>query len=209
MFKSKNGVAGGSDMTTYKHIKFVGPILWDILSTLFARMFSSVKVPFQFKVELISPLFKGKGLEAHNKDNYRSIAMFSVFCKVFEMILLRKLEQIPEENGYFSNMQFGFSEGVGCLETFYVISECFNQLLEKGGKVFACFPDVRKAFDTVWIADLLDQLKHELGKDSQLWLVIRELNKDVRNQVLSNSHVSDSFVQGRKEYLHLSYTRCS
>ena len=59
--------------------------MWDILSTLFARMFSSVKVPSQFKVELILPLFKGKGLEAHNKDNYLGIAMFSVFCKVFEM----------------------------------------------------------------------------------------------------------------------------
>ena len=59
-------------------------------------MFSPVKVPSQFKFELILPLFKGKGLEAHNKDNYHGIAMLSVFCKVFEMILLRKLEQIPE-----------------------------------------------------------------------------------------------------------------
>ena len=108
----KNGVAGRADMTTYEHIKFGGPILWDILSTSFARMFSSVKVPSQLKVELILPLFKGKGLEAHNKDNYRGI----VFCKVFEMILLRKLEQIAEEKGHFSHLQFGFSEGVCRLE---------------------------------------------------------------------------------------------
>ena len=66
------------------------------------------------------------------------------------MILLRKLEQIAEGKGYFSHMQFGFSEGVGgCLEASYVISECIDQLLEKGGKVFACFLDVRKAFDPV------------------------------------------------------------
>ena len=164
----KNGVAGGPDMTTYEHIKFGRPVLWDILSTLFAGMFSSVKVPSQFKVELILPLFKGEGLEAHNKDNYRGIDMFSVFCKVFEMTLLRKLEQIAEEKGYFSHMQFGFSEGVGCLEASYAISESINQLLQKGGKVFACFLDVRKAFDTVWIPGLLYKLKHELGIDSQL-----------------------------------------
>ena len=77
-------------------------------------MFSSVKVPSQFTVELILPLFKGKGLEAHDKDNYRGIAMFSVFCKVFERILLRRLEKIAEEKGNFSHMQFGFGEGVGC-----------------------------------------------------------------------------------------------
>ena len=179
----KNGVAGSPDMTTYEHIKFGGPVLWE---------FSSVKIPSQFKVELILPLFKGKGLEAHNKDNYRDIAMFSVFCKVFEMILLRKLEQIAEEKGYFSHMQFGFSEEGGCLEASYVMRKSINQLLEKRGKAFACFLNVRKAFDTVWIPGLLYKLKHELGIDSQLWLVIRELYKDVRGQVLFNGHVSDS-----------------
>ena len=106
---------------------------------------------------------------------------------------MRKLEQIAEEKGYFSHMQFGFSEGVGCLEASYVISECINQLLEKVGKVFACFLDVCKAFDTVWIPGLLYKLKHELGIDSQLWLVIRELYKDFRGQVLFKGRVSDSF----------------
>ena len=50
-----------------------------------------------------------------------------------------------------------------------------------------------KAFDTVWIPGLLCTLKHELGIDSQLLLVIRELYKDVRGQVLFSGHVSDSF----------------
>ena len=109
-------------------------------------------------------------------------------------------------------MQFGFSEGVGCLGASYVISESINQLLEKGGKLFACFLDVCKAFDTVWIPGLLYKLKHELGIDSQLWLVIRELYKDVRGQLLFNGHVSVLLtfyrVQGREKYLHLTYKRC-
>ena len=109
------------------------------------------------------------------------------------MILLRKLEQIAEGKGYFSHMKFGFNEGVGCLEASCVTSESINQLLEKEGKVFARFLDVCKVLDTVWIPGRLYKLKHELGIDSQLWLVIRELYKDVRCQVLFNGHVSDSF----------------
>ena len=120
------------------------------------------------------------------------IAMFSVFCNIFEMIHFRKLKHIAEETGYFSHMQFGFSKGVGCLEASYVISECINQLLEKGGKVFECFLDACKAFDTVWLYGLSYKLKHDLGIDSQLWLVIRELYTDVRGQVLFNGQVSDS-----------------
>ena len=88
-------------------------------------------------------------------------------------------------------MQFGFSEGVRRLEASFAISECINNYLRKG--FFACFLDVRKAFDTVWIPGLLYKLKHELGIDSQLWLIVRELYKEVRGQVLFNGHLSDSF----------------
>ena len=123
-------------------------------------MFSSVKVPSKFEAELILPLFKLKVFEAHNKDNYRAISMLSVFCKVFEMILLRKREQIVEEKGYCSHIQSGFSEGVDCLEMSYVISESINQLLGKGGKLFAFILDAHKAFDTVWIHGLLCKSKH-------------------------------------------------
>ena len=79
------------------------------------------------------------------------LSMFSVFCKVLEMILLRQLEKIAEEKGHFSQLQFGFREGVSCLDASFVISESINHLIERGGKAFACFLDARKAFDTVWI----------------------------------------------------------
>ena len=64
---------------------------------------------------------KGKGAKAYLKDSYPGIEMFSVFCKVFEIILLRHLEKIAEEKGYFSHLQFVFKEGVSCLEASYVI----------------------------------------------------------------------------------------
>ena len=63
---------------------------------------------------MILPLFKGKGLKACDKDNYRGITMFTVIIKVFEVILLRRLENFAKEKGYFSHLQFGFSAGSGC-----------------------------------------------------------------------------------------------
>ena len=65
------------------------------------------------------------------------------------MILLTKLEQIAEEKRYLSRIQFGFSDGVGCIGASYVISESINQLLEKESKDFGYFLDVQKAFDTL------------------------------------------------------------
>ena len=109
------------------------------------------------------------------------------------MILLRQLEKVAEEKGHFSQLQFGFREGVSCLDASFVISESINHLIERGGKAFACFLDVRKAFDTVWINGLLYKLKYELGIDPKMWLIIKELFSSLKGQVIFNGHISSSF----------------
>ena len=67
------------------------------------------------------------------------------------MILLNRLEKYAAQIE-ISEMQFGFQEGVGCNEASFTILETINHMLEHGSKIFSCFLDVRKAFDTVWIA---------------------------------------------------------
>ena len=63
-------------------------------------------------------------------------------------MLLNKLEKHAVDEGLFSDMQFDFKEGVVCTEASFTIVETINYMLERG-KVFGCFLDVRKAFDTV------------------------------------------------------------
>ena len=123
-------------------LNFGGKQLWQVLSDLFVSMYSTHNAPSSLKIQLLLPIFKGKNLKASNKDNYRGITLFSVFCKVFELLLQDHLESIAQEQNYFSDLQFGFSNGVGCIEASYVISESVNQAVEQGDKVFACFLDV-------------------------------------------------------------------
>ena len=187
----KLGVSGVE--IDYEHIRYAGPPLWKLLFQLYQNYFDNFSVCDSLLTGVILPLFKGKGAKANNKDNYRGITLFPTLCKIFEIVLLKRLENFAEQMGLFSNMQFGFKEGVGCTEASFTILESINHMLERGNKVFSCFLDVRKAFDTVWIDGLLFKLFSEFGIRRRMWLVIRGLYTGIKAQVLYSGSLSRKF----------------
>ena len=48
------------------------------------------------KTGIILLLFKGKGAKTKNKDNYRGITLFPTISKIYEMILVNRLEHKKE-----------------------------------------------------------------------------------------------------------------
>ena len=88
----RKGSSGGYDQITYEHVLYGGPALWDLIYDLFLRFFYDNGSSEMLKICMMLPLFKGKGLKAYDKDTYRGIAMFPVITKIFEMILLNRLE---------------------------------------------------------------------------------------------------------------------
>ena len=197
----KPGVCGV--LIDYEHVKFAGPDLWILMQDLYQTFFESCVIPESLKSGIILPLFKGKEAKANNKDNYRGITLFPTLCKIYEMILLNRLDNFAAHKGFFSEMQFGFQEGVGCTEASFTILETINHMLERGSKVFGCFLDVRKAFDTVWIDRILYKLFSELGIGGRMWKVMKDLYTNVKAQVLyagslsRKINVSQGTGQGR------------
>ena len=126
----KSGVCGV--LIDYEHVKFVCPDLWILLQDVPQEFFESCMIPKSLKSGIILPLFKGKGAKANNKDNYRGITLFPTLCEIYEMILLNRLDNFAAHKGFFSEMQFGFQEGVGCTEASFTILETINHILERG-----------------------------------------------------------------------------
>ena len=89
----------------------------------------------------------------------------------------------------------------------------WNRVKKREGKVFACFLDVRKAFDTVWIHGLLYKLFSGLGVGGKIFAMIKALYTDVESFVYFNGVSTQAFPlyqgSGRDAFWHLLCIRCT
>ncbi len=88
--------------------------------------------------------------------------MGPVLAKVFAMILEARLSNWAEEKGLRARGQAGFRKDFRTTNNLYILRTLIEQSIHKRKKVYSCFVDFRKAFDTV-PRDLLWQVLDELG----------------------------------------------
>ena len=79
------------------------------------------------------------------------------------------------------------------MEASFLINEAIYHFVERGGKVFACFLNVRKAFAAVWIDGLMHKLLSELGVQGKMFSGIKSLYSDVQCYVYFNGTTTDLF----------------
>ena len=92
--KLKPGLSGV--LIDYEPVRFAGPILQNFLLELCNEFFGKSSVCESLKVGTILPFFKDKGVKANNKDNYQGITLFPTLCKIYEMVLLNRLEKYAD-----------------------------------------------------------------------------------------------------------------
>ena len=96
--------ACGIDSLSAEHLLYASPEIHTLLAICFNAFIVHGFFPSSLTDSVIIPLVKDKCKNISDKGNYRPIALSSVLSKVFELILLGKL------NSYFctTDYQFGF-----------------------------------------------------------------------------------------------------
>ena len=97
------------------------------------------------------------------------------------------MEKFAKDKNYFSHIQFDFKNETGC------IFEAINHFVAKGRKVFACFLDFRKAFDTVWIDSLSFKLLSEFKVQGEILFIVKTLYSKIQCFIYFNGSTSDKF----------------
>ena len=163
--------APGFDRITSEHIKYAGAPLWNVLLLLYNHMLDLEYVPVCCRTGVQVPLYKGKDTCALDPNNYRGITLLSVFNKIFEILIWKRLHVWWEENSVVSDLQFACKKGLSCTHAAFLLKETVATSLEAGDKCYVAFYDVAKAFDTVWIDGLFVQL-WDAGIQGKLWRML-------------------------------------
>ena len=176
----------------------------DLLIMLFNKVFTKNSKIDQWSPSLIVPIFKS-GVKM-DPNNYRGISILSCLGKLFTSILNQRLLQYVIENNILSKEQLGFIAGNRTSDAHIIL----NNLLElychkRGKKIFSCFVDFSKAFDSIpWNTLFLKLTK--LGISRKFFNILKTIYKNDSCQVKLDDGLTKLFYanQGVKQGCILS-----
>lgn len=146
--RSKNKAPGDSRINKLTLEKCTDKTLQQ-LTNIFNASFSAGYFPSRFKKAII------KFIPKTNKSpkyplNYRPISLLEVPGKMYERIILGRLNTFLAENNIIKDRQHGFRPQKGTTTAITIIYETIANALANKHRVLVVLRDVAKAFDKVW-----------------------------------------------------------
>ena len=127
-----------------------------VLVEIFNKLLKFQLFPSQWATGIIVPLHKSG--EVEDPNNYRGITLNSYISKLFTLLLNNRLTTWCEEKQLIHYNQIGFRKGFRTSDHAFTLKTMIDEAFRNKQKLFACFVDFRKAYDTVWRNGLLYKL---------------------------------------------------
>ena len=144
----KNNKAAGLDRIPAEIIKACPPHILELLLKIMNKIKCSSIYPKRWGLGITSLLFK-EG-EDDDPNNYRAITVCDTLSKVFAIMLNERIVKWDKENKIMCHEQIGFEKKTRPSDHLLVLKTLIDVYANSGKKLFACFVDFQKAFDSVW-----------------------------------------------------------
>ena len=183
-----NGKAPGLDGVCYEHVKIGGDTLLSNILSLFNMIIMEEEIPACFKIAIKIPIPKSHNGKNSGFDDHRGISLLPAFDKILQRIILNRIQSLPPTQ--IHSLQGAYQKEQDALTTAFMIDESIKSCCEEGDCVYACFVDIRKAFDKMWIDAMLYKLFHQAGIKGKCWRIIRSCYSNMSELVHINGAYS-------------------
>lgn len=141
-----------NEMIKYSNNKIKSAIL-----KLFNIILSVGTFPDIWNKGLITPIHKSG--DKYDPNNYRGICVTSNLGKIFCNIINKRIVNFLSEHNVLHKCQIGFLPNSRTTDHIFTLHTLIDQELNvKKRKVYTCFVDFRKAFDSIWHEGLFYRL---------------------------------------------------
>jgi len=187
----KNGKASGPDGICNEMIKYGQHIFSKPLTKIFNAILDSGSYPTTWAQGHISPIHKtGNPLDA---NNYRGITIGSCVAKVFNTILNKRLDKYLSDNDIIHETQIAFQKNSRTSDHMFILRTLIdNTVSRKKKKLYTCFVDFRKAFDSLSHDAVFHKMKRN-GINGRFLDTIQNMYQKTSLCVKTNGKLTPSF----------------
>ena len=186
----KKNKAAGPDGIPAEILKALPPYALKILLKIMNKIKDSCKYPEKWAWGITSLLFKEGDDEDPN--NYRAITVADAISKILAIMLNERVEKWNLKEKILRMEQIGFKKKSRPSDHLLVLRTLVDIYHNKGKKLYACFVDFQKAFDSVWRTGMFYKFI-KYGMNKHLIKLFRNMYDKTRISLKLNSRITPSF----------------
>ena len=190
--KLRKGKAAGYDKNINEFLHAAPPRIRKVILRLLNTILKTKVVPKSWCLGIISPIHKEGPKD--NPDNYRGICIGYAFSKLLSTMMNIRLTKFAEGHKLLDKKQIGFVKKCRTTDhllTLKVLSKKYVSNVT-GGKLYTCFVDFKKAFDTVWHNGLFHKLE-QMNINGNFLLTLENMYKNTKCAVKLNNKLTQFF----------------
>ena len=170
----------------------------EILLNLVLKVINKIKknsiYPDIWCLGITSLIFKTGDDEDPN--NYRGINVNNALSKLFVSIINERCNKMLSENKIIGDYQIGFKAKTRPADHLFVLKGVIDKYLGNGKKIYSCFIDYQKAYDSVWREGLYyKMIKSGITKD--VVKLIKNMYEKNKQSLKINGHITDPILTAK------------